>query len=47
MASVGLNDDEFPWVIRWVLDTKYPYVVHAEPNAILNSIEKLDNAQFM
>ena len=26
------------------LDTKYPYVVHAEPNAILNSTTKLDDA---
>jgi dCMP deaminase len=42
---VGLNDDEFPWGNQGgFLDTKYPYVVHAEPNAILNSIEKLDNA---
>lgn len=42
---VGLNDDEFPWGNQGdFLDTKYPYVVHAEPNAILNSIENLDNA---
>jgi len=42
---IGLNDDEFPWGNEGnYLDTKYPYVVHAEPNAILNSIEKLDNA---
>lgn len=42
---VGLSDDEFPWGNDGeLLDTKYPYVVHAEPNAILNSIEKLDNA---
>ena len=42
---VGLNDDEFPWSNKGeYLDTKYPYVVHAEPNAILNSIEKLDDA---
>jgi len=42
---VGLSDDEFPWGNHGdYLDTKYPYVVHAEPNAILNSIEKLDNA---
>ena len=40
----GCNDDEFPWVNQGdFLDTKYPYVVHAEPNAILNSTEKLDN----
>lgn len=42
---IGLSDDEFPWGNDGdFLDTKYPYVVHAEPNAILNSIEKLDNA---
>jgi len=42
---VGLSDDEFPWGNEGpFLETKYPYVVHAEPNAILNSIEKLDNA---
>lgn len=42
---VGLDDDTFPWANDGdFLDTKYPYVVHAEPNAILNSIEKLDNA---
>lgn len=42
---VGLSDDDFPWGNEGVfLETKYPYVVHAEPNAILNSIEKLDNA---
>ena len=35
----GLNDDEAPWEREgeW-LDTKYPYVCHAELNAILNSI---------
>jgi len=42
---VGLSDDDFPWGNEGeFLETKYPYVVHAEPNAILNSIEKLDNA---
>lgn len=42
---VGLSDEEFPWRNEGeFLETKYPYVVHAEPNAILNSIEKLDNA---
>jgi len=35
---VGCNDDTFPWEKdgKW-LETKYPYVVHAEANAILNA----------
>ena len=32
----GCSDDEFPWD-REGTDTKYPYVVHAELNAILNA----------
>lgn len=32
----GCSDDEYPWD-REGTDTKYPYVVHAELNAILNS----------
>lgn len=34
----GCSDDELPWKREgeWV-DTKYPYVCHAELNAILNS----------
>ncbi len=36
----GLSDDEFPWERRAPgraeADTKYPYVCHAELNAILN-----------
>ena len=32
----GCSDDIFPWV-REGEDTKYPYVVHAELNAILNA----------
>ena len=41
----GCSDDEFPWErVGDFLETKYPYVVHAEPNAILNSTNKLDNA---
>ncbi|MBQ8781875.1 MAG: dCMP deaminase family protein [Oscillospiraceae bacterium] len=32
---IGCSDDEFPWQ-RDGEDTKYPYVVHAELNAILN-----------
>mgnify|MGYP001214860971 FL=1 len=39
---IGLSDDEFPWVKQGdFLDTKYPYVCHAELNAILNSITGL------
>lgn len=34
----GCEDDEFPWGRDGeFLDTKYPFVVHAELNAILNS----------
>lgn len=34
----GCSDDEFPWNREGnMLETKYPYVVHAELNAILNS----------
>ena len=32
----GCSDDEFPWE-RTGAQTKYPYVVHAELNAILNA----------
>lgn len=32
----GCSDDEFPWE-REGTQTKYPYVVHAELNAILNA----------
>ncbi len=35
----GCHDDEFPWNKQGeFLDTKYPYICHAEPNAILNNI---------
>lgn len=42
---IGVDDDQFPWDKKgeWI-DTKYPYVVHAEPNAILNSTVSLENA---
>ena len=35
----GCEDDKFPWQAREgdLYDTKYPYVVHAEQNAILNA----------
>lgn len=38
----GCSDEDYPWNREgdW-LETKYPYVVHAEPNAILNSTSNL------
>ena len=41
----SISDDTLPWerVGAW-LDTKYPYVVHAEANAILNSTRDLKGA---
>ncbi len=34
---IGCSDDEFPWEREGdAEDTKYPYVVHSELNAILN-----------
>ena len=36
---IGCSDDDFPWD-REGEQTKYPYVVHAELNAILNSAGK-------
>lgn len=43
---IGCSDEEFPWERegKW-LDTKYPYVVHAEPNAILNATVPLQGAR--
>ncbi len=40
-----INDDYLPWerTGAW-LNTKYPYVVHAEANAILNSTRDLKGA---
>ena len=36
---IGCSDDDFPWEREGeLLDTKYPYVCHAELNAILNKI---------
>lgn len=36
---MGCNDEDFPWEKNGdFLDTKYPYVCHAELNAILNNI---------
>lgn len=40
----GCSDDNFPWDREGdFLDTKYPFVMHAEQNAILNSIKKLSD----
>lgn len=41
----GVEDDNFPWDKNdsW-LESKYPYVVHAEPNAILNATVSLENS---
>ena len=48
-APNGFNDDEFPWArVGKNLETKYPYVCHAELNAILNyrgSKKDLENAK--
>lgn len=43
---VGVDDNKFPWTTKsdnWV-DQKYPYVVHAEANAILNTTSSCKNA---
>lgn len=41
---IGCDDDALPWEREGdFLDTKYPYVCHAELNAILNSIKDLSN----
>ena len=41
----GCDDDVFPWDNdkEGFLDNKYPYVVHAEPNAILNATCPLED----
>lgn len=43
----GCSDDILPWAreAQNVNDTKYPYVVHAEVNAILNSTKMLYGAR--
>lgn len=39
---IGCSDDDFPWGKQGsTLETKYPYVCHAELNAILNNIGDL------
>ena len=42
---MGSSDDTMPWEREGdFLETKYPYVVHAELNVILNSIKSLKNS---
>lgn len=42
----GADDHEFPWSSEGdYLDTKYPYVVHAEANAILNATQSLKKSK--
>ncbi|MCL1949604.1 MAG: dCMP deaminase family protein [Turicibacter sp.] len=42
----GVSDTDFPWEREGdFLDTKYPYVVHAEQNAILNSTTRLNGCR--
>lgn len=37
---IGCSDDDLPWARKGAaLETKYPYVVHAELNAVLNAIK--------
>ena len=44
----GCSDDTYSWDRTGdFLETKYPYVVHAELNAILNSIQNLEAAPSM
>ncbi len=42
----GCSDEDFPWgkTDEDKLNTKYPYVVHAEPNAILNCTSSLKDS---
>lgn len=44
-VPMSIDDDLLPWNRKGdFLDTKYPYVVHAEANAILNSTRELKGA---
>lgn len=41
----GCDDQTFPWESEGdFIDTKYPYVVHAEANAILNATQNLKDS---
>lgn len=44
---LGCSDDDFPWDREAdnINKTKYPYVVHAEANAILNSTKDLHGSR--
>jgi dCMP deaminase len=44
---IGCSDDELPWDRKSenINETKYPYVVHAEANAILNSTKDLHGSR--
>lgn len=43
---IGIDDKKIPWGREGEeLDTKYPYVCHAELNAILNSDRNLHNSR--
>jgi dCMP deaminase len=44
---IGCSDDDLPWDREAANpnDSKYPYVVHAEANAILNSTKDLHGAR--
>lgn len=44
---IGCSDEELPWARKAdsPLDTKYPYVAHAEVNAVLNSTVKLEGCK--
>ncbi len=43
---IGCSDDVFPWERTGdEIDTKYPYVCHAELNAILNATSSLDGCK--
>ena len=44
---IGCSDDDLPWGREGesVNETKYPYVVHAEANAILNSTKDLHGSR--
>lgn len=43
---IGCSDDNLPWAREGSAnETKYPYVVHAEANAILNSTKDIHGAR--
>jgi len=45
-APRGFPDEDFPWAREGkLLETKYPFVVHSEANAIINATENLDGCK--